>query len=66
VSAQLLRPIDICEVCDDLFPLVPIAEGVKVLRFKKIYLGKPGHYARVHHECYEAWKGVTGDTPVGA
>lgn len=56
MGVQLLRPIDICDVCDGQFPLLPLTDTIKTLRFKKIYLGTPNNYARVHHgTCYEIW-----------
>lgn len=50
MSAPLLRPIDICDYCDGLFPLEPITPTIKVLKFKKIWLSN-GVFARLHHEC---------------
>lgn len=46
----MLRPIDICDHCDGLFPLESITPTIKVLKFKKIWV-RNGVYTRLHYEC---------------
>ena len=61
MSKPLLLPIDICDQCGDLLPLVAITPTIKTLMFKRRRWH--GQYIRLHDDCAPTWDAAHEETP---